>query len=149
MAMVSTNGTFRRPKGVDLQLTKAWIALPLFFLLLLTATPAVDGEVPTAGDFAACNEEAPKPSRQALPRRSSATTPGPTARDSAMTTIAPAFTGIESADPQIHGMDADGAKKRRVPGRISQLHETERLLGGARRSCRIDQGPIRKSHEVE
>jgi hypothetical protein len=24
--------------------------------------------------------------------------------------IAPAFTGIESADPPIHGMDADGAK---------------------------------------
>jgi len=60
MAMFSTNGTPRRPKGVDLQLTKAWIALPLFFLLLLTATPAVDGEVPTAGDFAACNEEAPQ-----------------------------------------------------------------------------------------
>jgi hypothetical protein len=92
-------------------LTKVLIALALFFLLSLTATPAVDGEVPTTGDFAACNEEAP----EAVKAGTASPIMGDhvradRARGSATTTTALASTGIESADPQIHGMDAEGAK---------------------------------------
>jgi hypothetical protein len=105
--MVSTNATARRPTGVSPRLTMALIALALFFLL----SQAVDGQVPTAGDFAACNEEAP----QAVKAGTASPIMGDhvradRARDSAMTTIGPASTGIESADPQIHGMDAEGAQ---------------------------------------
>jgi hypothetical protein len=92
---------------------KVVIALALILLLPLAATRTADGEVPTAADSAACNEEAPEAAK--------AGTASPTtgdharadsARAGAMTTNSIDFTGkvIESSDPQIHGMDAEGAK---------------------------------------
>lgn len=91
---------------------KVVIVLALILLLSLAATRTVDGEVPTAADSAACNDEAP--------RAAKAGTASPTmgdharadsARAGAMTTISIHFTGkvIESSDPQIHGMEAEGA----------------------------------------
>jgi hypothetical protein len=96
---------------VDLQLIKALIALALFLLISLAATPTVDGQVPTADDFAACNEEAPQAVKAGIasPIRGDHVR-ADRARGSVMTTIASAFTGIESANPQIRGMDAEGAK---------------------------------------
>ena len=92
---------------------KVVIVLALILLLPLAATRTVDGEVPTAVDSVACNEEAPLAVK--------AGTASPTmsdhvradrARGGAMTTNSPDFTGtvIESSDPQIHGMEAEGAK---------------------------------------
>jgi len=93
---------------------KVVIALALSLLVSLAATRTADGEVPTATDFAACNEEAPEAVK--------ARTVSPTmhdhvransARAGAMTTNSIEFTGtvIESSDPQIHGMKAEGAKE--------------------------------------
>jgi len=109
LELASNGGAGHRARR-DL-MTKALIALALFFVLFFTGTPAVDGEVPTAGDFAACNEEAPR----AVKAGSASPTMGDhvradRARRRATMTTAPASTGIESADPQIHGMDAEGAK---------------------------------------
>ena len=87
------------------------VTLGLILLVSLTATRTADGEVPTAADSAACNQEAPS-----LTKAGMAT---PTANDHARAeraragaTESVAFTGrlIESPDPQIHGMDAEGAK---------------------------------------
>lgn len=92
---------------------KAVLVLALILLLSLAVTRTVDGEVPTAGDFAACNDEAP----QAVKAGTASPTTGDHARAArtrggAMTTNAVDFTGkvIESSDPQIHGMEAEGAK---------------------------------------
>jgi len=89
------------------------IALALVFLVSLAATRTADGEVPSAADFAACNGEAPEavkagtasPTRGDFVRADSA-------RAGAVTMDAIDFTGrvIESSDPQIHGMKAEGAK---------------------------------------
>ncbi len=92
---------------------KVVIALALILLVSLAATRTADGEVPTAADSAACNEEAPEVAK--------AGTASPTmgdharadsARASAMTTNSIDFAGkiIESSDPQIHGMEAEGAR---------------------------------------
>jgi len=80
----------------------------------LAATRAADAEVPTTADFAACNEQAPEAVKAGT------ATPimgdhvrADNARADAMTTHSIVdFTGkvIESSDPQIHGMDAEGAK---------------------------------------
>lgn len=92
---------------------KLVIILGLILLLSLAATRTADGEIPTAADFAACNEEAPhvvkagtaSPTRGDYARADSA-------RGGAMTPNSTDFTGkvIESSDPQIHGMEVDGAK---------------------------------------
>ncbi len=91
---------------------KVVIALALI-LLPLAATRTADGEVPTAADSAACNEEAPEAAKAgtASPTRGDHARAG-SARAGAMTTNSIDFTGkvIESSDPQIHGMDAEGAK---------------------------------------
>jgi hypothetical protein len=83
----------------------------LLLVLSLTATRAAGGGVPTAADFAACNAEAP----QAV--KSGAASPITSDRiraDGARsgTANSPGFTGpvVESPDPQIHGMEAEGAK---------------------------------------
>jgi len=88
---------------------KVVMALALILLVSLAATRTADGQVPTAADFAACNEEAP----EAVKAGTVSPTMGDrvradTARAGAMTTN----TGrhIESSDPQIHGMKAGGAK---------------------------------------
>jgi len=88
-------------------------ALALILLVSLAATRAADGEIPTAADFAVCNDEAPEAVK--------AGTVSPimgdhvraeTARVGAMTISSIDFTSrvIESSDPQIHGMKAAGAK---------------------------------------
>ena len=85
--------------------------LALTALLAVVATRPVDGEVPTAADFAACNEQAP------LAIKAGATSP--TARDhlradhargGLATTNSFTSTVVASPDAQIHGMDAAGAK---------------------------------------
>jgi hypothetical protein len=93
---------------------KVVIALALSLLLSLAATRAVDGEVPTAADFAACNEEAP----QAVKAGTASPIRGDhfradSARAGAVATNSAAFAGkvIESSDPQIHGMKAEEAKE--------------------------------------
>src|SRR3989442_1950123 len=91
-----------------LMVTLTW---PL--LVSLAATRTADGEVPTAADFAAGNDEAPK----AIKAEPASPIMGDHARaDSAragsITMNSIDFTGrvIESSDPQIHGMKAAGAK---------------------------------------
>ena len=83
------------------------------FVLSLAATRTVDAEVATAADFAACNEEAPQAVKAgtASPIRGDQSR-ADRARASAMTTDSTAIRAkvIESSDPQIHGMAADGAK---------------------------------------
>ena len=85
--------------------------LVLTALLALVATRPVDGEVPTATDFAACNEQAPQTIRAGT------TSPTPrdhlradSARGGITTTNSFTSTIVASPDPQIHGMDAAGAK---------------------------------------
>ena len=84
-------------------------ALTLILLASLAVTRTADGQVPTAADSVGCNEEAPK----AVKTGSASPTTGDhvradTARAGAMIDIA--RTVIESSDPQIHGMNAEGAK---------------------------------------
>ena len=94
-------------------LYKVVTALALILLVSLAMTRMADGEVPSRADFAACNGEAPHAVK--------AGTASPTmadharadrARGGAMATNSTDLSGtvIESADPQIHGMEAEGAK---------------------------------------
>ena len=89
------------------------VTLGLLLLVSLTAPRAAAGEVATAADSAACNQEAPSTtkSRMATPTTGDHTR-ADRARSVAMPTGSIALTGsvIESPDPQIHGMDAEGAK---------------------------------------
>lgn len=77
-------------------------------LVALTATRAAEGEVPTAADSAACNQEAPSTTKASL----ATPTAGDHARaDRVRADARPADSGtLRSPDPQIHGMDAEGAK---------------------------------------
>jgi hypothetical protein len=92
--------------------SKLWVALALILLVSVTATTAADGEVPTAADSAACNEEAPGAAKAGM----ASPIPGDHARADRVRagTMARAITFrgrlIESPDPQIHGMEAEGAK---------------------------------------
>ena len=88
-------------------------ALALILLVSLAATRAADREIPTAADFAVCNDEAP----EAVKAGTASPIMGDhvraeTARVGAMTINSIDFTSrvIESSDPQIHGMKAAGAK---------------------------------------
>lgn len=82
-------------------------------LLLLAVTRPAGGQIPTTADIAACNEEAPR----AIKAGSASPTDGDHARaDSARNgaptpsaTAAPSGV-VVSSDPQIHGMQAAGAK---------------------------------------
>jgi hypothetical protein len=85
----------------------------LVLLLSLAAVGRVDGEVPTAADVAACNQLAP------LAVKTGSASPimgdharAESARGQATTTNSTDFTrkAIESSDPQIHGMEGDGAR---------------------------------------
>jgi hypothetical protein len=85
--------------------------LVLTVLLALATTQLVGGEVPTAADFAACNEHSP----QAIKAGSASPIVGDharaaSARGEATTAANSTGRGIESSDPQIHGMEAEGAK---------------------------------------
>jgi hypothetical protein len=79
-------------------------------LVSLVFTRAAEGEVPTAADFAACNAEAP----QAVKAGSASPVVGDHARADlareSSATAAPRSAGVESSDPQIHGMEAVGAR---------------------------------------
>ena len=87
------------------------LLLGLFLVLSLTATRAAHGGVPTAADFADCNAEAPQVVKAGA---ASPTTSDHARADGARsgTTNSPAVTSpaVHSPDPQIHGMEAEGAK---------------------------------------
>ncbi len=86
------------------------IVLVLTLLLALGTTQMVGGEVPTAADVAACNEHAP----QAIKTGRASPTVGDHARAESVrgeaTTANATARVIESSDPQIHGMEAEGAR---------------------------------------
>jgi len=88
-------------------------ALALILLLSLAAARTADGEVPTAADFAACNGQAPEAAKtgSAMPTVVDYAR-ADSARAGGMTTSAVDLTGraIASSNPQIHGMEAEGAK---------------------------------------
>jgi len=89
------------------------IVLVLTLLLSLAAARAADGEVPTATDFTACNEDAPRAIKTGSASPTSADhVRADRARGDAMTAVSTDVTGnvIRSSDPQIHGMNAEGAK---------------------------------------
>ena len=81
--------------------------------LTFAAARAADGEVPNAADMAACNEEAPQSVKTG---RASPTVAdrarAERARGAVVSADPPAVAGktIESPDPQIHGMEKEGAK---------------------------------------
>lgn len=89
------------------------LALALILLVSLATTRMADAEVPTTNDFAACNREAPETVKAGT---TSPTTGDHVRADSArvrpVTMSSTDFTGkvIESSNPQIHGMEAEGAK---------------------------------------
>ena len=92
---------------------KAVIVLALILILSLAATGTVDGEVPTAADVAACNTEAPHAVKAGtVSPISGDLVRADRVRGGTMTTNSTDFPGrvIESSDPQIHGMEAEGAK---------------------------------------
>jgi hypothetical protein len=73
----------------------------------------VEGQVPTAADFAACNREAPQAARAGTVSPTKAdTVRADGERAGAVLTKGTDVRAkvIESSDPQIHGMEADGAK---------------------------------------
>jgi hypothetical protein len=87
------------------------LLLGLLLVFSLTVTRAAHGGVPTTTDFADCNAEAPR----VVKAGGASPTTGDHARaDGARggTTNSPGFTGpiVHSPDPQIHGMEAEGAK---------------------------------------
>ena len=87
--------------------------LALSAFVVLVAALAANAQIPTAADFAACNDEAP----QAVKAGTVSPTRSDRVRaDSARAATATTKSGdgvaspIQSSDPQIHGMSADGAK---------------------------------------
>src|SRR2546422_11649587 len=90
------------------------VSAPALTLRVSRAVPrTAGGRVPTAADSVGCNDEAPK----AVKTGSASPTTGDhvradSARSGAMTTnsIDITSTVVESSDPQIHGMNAEGAK---------------------------------------
>ena len=89
------------------------VTLGLILLVSLAAARAADGEVATAVDSAACNLEAPSITHagRATPILGDHAR-AERARAGAMATDAGTLAGttVESPDPQIHGMDAAGAR---------------------------------------
>ena len=87
------------------------LLLGLLLVLSLSVTRAAHGGVPTAADFADCNAEAPQVVKAGA---ASPTTSDHARADGARsgTTNPPAVTSpvVHSPDPQIHGMEAEGAK---------------------------------------
>jgi len=89
------------------------LAVALTLVVSLAVTQAADGQVPTLADIATCNEEAPR----AIKTGSASPNGGDHARaDSARSGGLPATSstaatggGVESPDPQIHGMQRAGA----------------------------------------
>jgi hypothetical protein len=89
------------------------VALVAIGLLSLTLTGAAHGQVPTPADFAACNREAHQGLKaQAVSPNAGDHTRAESARATATTASStdPARRNIESPDPQIHGMEAEGSR---------------------------------------
>jgi hypothetical protein len=90
----------------------AVLGLALILLVALGVPRTADGQVPTAADFAACNAEASEAFKtgMASPTMSDHTR---AARARAVTMTPTDVTGnlIQSSDPHIHGMEAEGAKQ--------------------------------------
>jgi hypothetical protein len=88
-------------------------ALALTLVVSLAVVRTGHSDVPTAADFAACNDEAPGAVKagNATPIVGDHVRAGH-ARAGAITTSSIGSTrkAIESSDPQIHGMEAEGAK---------------------------------------
>src|SRR5436309_15938662 len=109
-------------------------ALALILLVSLAATRAADGEIPTAADFAVCNEEAPEAAKAgtASPIMGDHVRAG-RARAGVRTINSSDVTEshriVRSTNPRHEGGRSKG---RHVPGRLSQLHETEGLLSQRR-----------------
>jgi hypothetical protein len=86
------------------------MVLVLTLFLGLAATRMVGAEVPTSADVAACNEDAP----DAIKTGSASPTVGDHTRAEGVrgdaTTANVTVRVIQSSDPQIHGMEAEGAK---------------------------------------
>ena len=101
--------THRRPDRRRRPLAATASALVL--LLALVVVGPAGGEVPTTADFAACNGEAPAAVKggTASPTTVDHARAGH-ARDRAVTTASPSDAEGASTDPQIRGMDAEGAK---------------------------------------
>jgi len=92
---------------------KVGSALALILLVSLAATRTADGQVPTAADSVACNDEAPKAVKAGTASPTIADRArAETARADATTTNSRDVTGklVESSDPRIHGMNAEAAK---------------------------------------
>ena len=93
----------------------AVVIVPALVLLLsLAATRTVEGQIPTAADVADCNREAPQAAKAGTTSpikgdhaRADGERAGPVRTKSTPGSTAKA---IESSDPQIHGMEADGAR---------------------------------------
>jgi hypothetical protein len=86
----------------------------LALLVSLAATRTVEAQVPTAADFAACNREAPQVAKAGMASPTSVDhVRADGERAGAVLTKATDVTGkviIESSNPQIHGMEAEGAR---------------------------------------
>ena len=86
------------------------LLLGLFLVLSLTATRAAHGGVPTAADFADCNGEAP----QVVKAGAASPTTGDHARADGARSVSTNSPRVRPRrplpDPQIHGMEAEGAK---------------------------------------
>jgi hypothetical protein len=92
---------------------RAGCALALSVFVVLAAALTADGQIPTTADFAACNDEAPQAVKAGTV---SPTTSDRVRADSTRAAAASTRSGddaatfIQSSDPQIHGMSAEGAK---------------------------------------
>lgn len=83
-------------------------ALALLTLASLGTTRPAEAQIPTVADVAACNEEAPKSVKA---RATSPTVSDHARADRARSRVVTSSRspGIESSDPQLHGMDVDGS----------------------------------------
>lgn len=87
--------------------------LALSIFVVLAAALTANAQIPTAADFAACNDEAPQAVKAGtVSPTTSDRVRAERARAAAVTTRSGdgAASPIQSSDPQIHGMSADGAK---------------------------------------
>jgi hypothetical protein len=81
--------------------------LALIGIVALIFPRTADGQVPTAADVSSCNDEAP----QSVKTGSASPTPSDLARAATVRRDATTVSKIiESSDPQIHGMNAEGAR---------------------------------------
>ena len=117
---MKSRGTFdrmwsRRQQAVAHALATGTLAVAIVLMPALHGTSGmVHADVPTAGDIAACNQEAREGVRD---RAASPTSKDQAGADAARTAGAQTAEGrgaktavTQSSDPQIHGMDGEGAK---------------------------------------